>query len=59
MYKGQELKNIPVMLIVGEQEAANQTLSGRRKGQGDLGAMGIDAFGVWFQEQLAAEEDAE
>jgi threonyl-tRNA synthetase len=54
-----ELKNIPVMLIVGEQEAANQTLSVRRKGQGDLGTMGVDAFCTWFQEQLAAEENAE
>jgi hypothetical protein len=31
----------------------------RRKGQGDLGAMEVGAFGAWFQEQLAAEEDAE
>ncbi|MFZ4559009.1 MAG: threonine--tRNA ligase [Saprospiraceae bacterium] len=54
-----ELKNIPVMLIVGEQEAANQTLSVRRKGQGDLGTMEVGAFGAWFQEQLAAEDDAE
>lgn len=54
-----ELKNIPVMLIIGEQEAENGTVSVRRKGQGDQGAMTVEAFAAWFQAQLQAEESAE
>lgn len=54
-----ELKNIPVMLIIGEQEAANQSLSVRRKGQGDQGAMSVADFRAWFQSQLDAEEQAQ
>jgi threonyl-tRNA synthetase len=34
-----ELKRIPYLLIVGEQEAENQTVSVRRQGDGDKGAM--------------------
>ncbi|MFC7526606.1 threonine--tRNA ligase [Parapedobacter sp. GCM10030251] len=46
-----ELKKIPYMLIVGEKEAENGTISVRKHGQGDLGTMGIDEF----SEQLIKE----
>ncbi|SEL87259.1 threonine--tRNA ligase [Parapedobacter koreensis] len=46
-----ELKKIPYMLIVGEKEAENGTISVRKHGQGDLGAMSVEAFG----EQLIKE----
>jgi threonyl-tRNA synthetase len=34
----------PYMLIVGEKEAADGTVSVRKHGEGDQGAMPIDAF---------------
>lgn len=46
-----ELKKIPYMLIVGEKEEADRTVSVRKHGAGDLGAMSIDAF----REQLIKE----
>jgi len=39
-----ELKKTPYMLIVGEKEEADRTVSVRKHGVGDLGAMSIDAF---------------
>ena len=39
-----ELMKIPVMLIVGEKEAAQETVSVRRRHEGDLGVQGYDAF---------------
>lgn len=47
-----ELKRVPYMLIVGDKEAENQTVSVRRQGQGDLGAMTVEAFTAHFQEAL-------
>jgi threonyl-tRNA synthetase len=45
-----ELNKIPYMLIVGENEVENNTLSVRRRGQGDLGEMAIDSFIAHFNE---------
>lgn len=39
-----ELQKIPFMLIVGEQEEASETISVRRHGGEDLGALSIDKF---------------
>jgi len=39
-----ELKKIPYLLIVGEKESQNQTLSVRRQGDGDKGEMTIEQF---------------
>jgi threonyl-tRNA synthetase len=39
-----ELMKTPYMLIVGEKEAADGTVSVRKHGEGDKGAMPIDAF---------------
>jgi threonyl-tRNA synthetase len=39
-----ELKRTPYMLVVGEKEQADRAVSVRRQGQGDLGAMSLDAF---------------
>jgi threonyl-tRNA synthetase len=39
-----ELRKIPFMLIVGEKEAEEGTVSVRRQGEGDMGAMSLDAF---------------
>ncbi|MBO0934828.1 threonine--tRNA ligase [Fibrella aquatilis] len=47
-----EVAKVPFMLIVGEKEAAEGTVSVRRKGEGDLGSMSIAAFTTLFQEQV-------
>ena len=39
-----ELKRIPYLLIVGEKEAADGTISVRKQGEGDKGIMTPDAF---------------
>ena len=39
-----EIKKIPIMLIVGENEKSNETISVRRRHQGDLGTNSIDVF---------------
>jgi threonyl-tRNA synthetase len=39
-----EVKKIPYMLIVGEKEAAEELVSVRKHGQGDLGSMSIEEF---------------
>ncbi|AZI40751.1 threonine--tRNA ligase [Epilithonimonas vandammei] len=44
-----ELKKIPFMLVVGENEEQNGTISVRRRGEGDLGAMSIDDFVNYFK----------
>lgn len=46
-----EIKKIPYMLIVGEKEAAEGTVSVRKHGQGDLGSLTIEQF----KEQLIKE----
>lgn len=46
-----ELKKLPFMLIVGENEENNGTISVRRRGEGDLGEMTVDAFIYYFKEQ--------
>ncbi len=39
-----EIKKIPYMLIIGEKEVENGTVSVRKHGSGDLGVMTADAF---------------
>jgi threonyl-tRNA synthetase len=46
-----EVKKIPYMLVVGEKEEENGTLSVRKHGVGDLGVMSVEAF----SEQLIKE----
>jgi threonyl-tRNA synthetase len=43
-----EVKKIPIMLIIGEKEAEDGTISVRRQGQGDIGTMTIQEFKEWF-----------
>ena len=50
-----ELKKVPLMLIVGEKEAAEGTVSVRRQGEGDVGSMTLDAFAAYFQELIEEE----
>lgn len=44
-----ELRKVPYMLIVGEEEASAKTVSVRRRGEGDLGAMSVEGFVEHFR----------
>ncbi|UTG61821.1 threonine--tRNA ligase [Elizabethkingia anophelis] len=48
-----ELKKIPYMLVVGENEAQNGSVSVRRRGEGDLGTMSIDDFVQHVKKEIA------
>ncbi len=47
-----EVKKIPFMFIVGEKEAESNTISVRKQGEGDLGAMTMEDFVAYFQKEL-------
>lgn len=47
-----ELKKIPFMLIVGEKEEADGTVSVRRHGKGDLGVLSLQAFADMVKEEV-------
>ncbi|MDA3779689.1 MAG: threonine--tRNA ligase [Bacteroidales bacterium] len=47
-----ELKRIPYMLIVGEKEAENETVSVRLQGEGDKGSMSIDEFAKYVKQEV-------
>jgi len=49
-----EMQKIPVMLILGDKDIENQTVSVRRRTEGDLGAMSLnDALALFAQYQNA------
>jgi threonyl-tRNA synthetase len=39
-----QLEKIPYMLVIGENESLNGTVSVRRRGEGDLGAQSVEDF---------------
>ncbi|MFT5512417.1 MAG: threonyl-tRNA synthetase [Bacteroidia bacterium] len=47
-----EIQKIPFMLIIGEQEAENETVSLRKHKEGDLGSMSQEAFVEYFNKTL-------
>jgi threonyl-tRNA synthetase len=47
-----ELNKIPYMIIVGEKEESNQTLSLRRHGQGDLGTFSVSEFVSMVEKEI-------
>ncbi|MGQ9847542.1 MAG: threonine--tRNA ligase [Bacteroidales bacterium] len=47
-----ELKRIPYLLIVGEKEAENGTISVRKQGEGDQGPMTIEDFAKLIQSEI-------
>lgn len=49
-----ELKKVPYMLILGEKEAADGSVSVRMHGEGDKGSMSIEAFGKMIQDEIKA-----
>ena len=54
-----EVQKIPVMLIIGEREMNEKQVSVRRKGDGDTGAMSVDALVQSLSDELKAEMDFE
>ena len=50
-----ELKKIPYLLIVGENEMNSQTVSVRRQGQGDMGAMPVEEFIKKINEEVSSQ----
>ncbi|HSV89412.1 MAG TPA: threonine--tRNA ligase [Bacteroidales bacterium] len=47
-----ETRKIPFMLIVGEKEESEGTVSVRKHGQGDLGTFSIDEFFKLYQDEI-------
>ena len=46
-----EINKLPFMLIIGENEEKEQTISVRRRGKGDLGTMSIEEFIQYFKNE--------
>ena len=53
-----ELKRIPYLLIVGEKEAAERTVSVRAQGEGDKGSMTLDEYAAFMAGLVAKEIEA-
>jgi threonyl-tRNA synthetase len=47
-----ELKRIPYLLIIGEKEQENGTVSVRRQGEGDRGEMKLEEFAKFMQSEV-------
>lgn len=47
-----EMSKIPYMLIVGEQEAEDGTVSVRKHGEGDIGTMTVEKFSALITEEI-------
>ena len=53
-----ELKRIPYLLIVGEKEAAERTVSVRAQGEGDKGSMTLEEYAEYMNNLVAKEVEA-
>ena len=53
-----ELKRIPYLLIVGEKEAAERTVSVRAQGDGDKGSMSLEEYANYMANLVAKEIEA-
>ena len=49
-----EVGKVPLMLIVGEKEVEENKVSVRKHGEGDVGAMTLEEFQAYFNEQSKA-----
>ncbi len=47
-----EMKKIPFMLIIGEKEFTENTVSVRRHGSGDIGSLSIEEFAKMVQQEV-------
>jgi len=53
-----ELKRIPYLLIVGEKEQAEGSISVRKQGDGDKGAMSLEDFAKFMQSEVKMQLEA-
>lgn len=51
-----QLEKVPYMLVVGENEKAGGTVSVRKRGEGDLGAMALPAFIESVRQELGGKQ---
>ena len=51
-----EVTKIPYMIIVGEKEQAEERVSVRKHGEGDLGSFTLDSFVHYFREQVRGQQ---
>ncbi len=51
-----EMKKVPYMLIVGEKEMNETSVSVRKHGQGDLGSMSVEEFIAMIENQVNEEQ---
>ncbi len=51
-----EMKKVPYMLIVGEKEMNETSVSVRKHGQGDLGSMSVEEFIAMIEQQVKDEQ---
>ncbi|MEP2404699.1 MAG: His/Gly/Thr/Pro-type tRNA ligase C-terminal domain-containing protein, partial [Nonlabens ulvanivorans] len=49
-----EMNKLPYMLIVGEQEEKDGTISVRKHGGDDLGSMTVEAFSQYIKDEIAS-----
>ena len=52
-----EMKKVPYMLIVGEKEMNENSVSVRKHGQGDLGSMSVEDFIAMIEKQVKEEQN--
>jgi threonyl-tRNA synthetase len=50
-----ELKRMPFQLIVGEKEASSNSVSVRKQGGEDLGAMEVEQFAAYIKAEIEAQ----
>ena len=48
-----EVKKIPIMLIMGEKESTDNTVSVRKHGEGDVGSMSVHEFTQFFEKEIS------
>lgn len=48
-----QLEKTPYLLVIGEKEQENKSVAIRKRGEGDIGTMGIDAFINVLNEEIA------
>ncbi len=49
-----EMEKVPFMLIVGEDEEKNRTVSVRKQGDGDTGTLTVDGFAKMIENEISA-----
>jgi threonyl-tRNA synthetase len=54
-----ELKRIPYLLIVGEKEEANDTVSVRRQGEGDQGTLRLEEFKDLIEKEIKRQTEGD